>query len=82
MYNLFVSEWDDEWKGEPCVLDASRCVRDHEYTDEKIADHYDALDETALKELTRLPSIFAYRQLAGKIRRSASFAKSPFVAAR
>lgn len=60
MYNLFVSGWEDQWKGDPCVLDAGRCVRHHEYTDEPIADRYGALDEAALKELTRLPSIFAY----------------------
>lgn len=60
MYNLFVSASEDEWNGNPCVLDASRCVRRHEYTDEQIAQQYGALDEAALKELTRLPSIFAY----------------------
>ncbi|MBA8908039.1 toll/interleukin-1 receptor domain-containing protein [Aminobacter ciceronei] len=60
MYNLFVSGWEDEWQGDPCVLDLSRCVRHHEYTDEAIAQKYGALDEAALKELTRLPSIFAY----------------------
>lgn len=42
------------------MLDASRCVRHHEYTDEQIAQQFGALDEEALKELTRLPSIFAY----------------------
>lgn len=60
MYNLFVSASEDEWNGNPCVLDATRCVRHHEYTDEQIAQRYGALNEAALKELTRLPSIFAY----------------------
>lgn len=30
MYNLFVSGWEGQWKGDPCVLDASRCVRHHD----------------------------------------------------
>lgn len=52
-------------ESDPCVLDASRCVRHHEYTDEPITRQYGVLDAVALKELTRLPSIFAYETACG-----------------
>ncbi|AZO39318.1 MAG: TIR domain-containing protein [Mesorhizobium sp.] len=60
MYNLLVSGWEEEWQGAPCTFDLSRCVSQHEYTDQKIAERFGKLDGTALTELTRLPTIFAY----------------------
>ncbi|MER8809553.1 toll/interleukin-1 receptor domain-containing protein [Mesorhizobium australicum] len=69
MYNLLVSGWEEEWQGAPCTFDLSRCVSQHEYTDQKIAERFGKLDEATLAELTRLPTIFAYedaRQLDPK----------------
>ncbi|RWK76783.1 TIR domain-containing protein [Mesorhizobium sp.] len=69
MYNLFVSGREEEWRGEPCILDLTRCVRHGEYTDKQIADRFGTFDEAALAELKRLPCIFAYeagRDLAPK----------------
>lgn len=60
MYNLFVSGWKEEWQGVPCTFDLSRCVNQHEYTDQKIAEKFGKLDGAELAELTRLPTIFAY----------------------
>lgn len=60
MYNLLVSGWEEEWQGAPCTFDLSRCINQHEYTDRKIAERFGQLDEAALAELTRLPTIFAY----------------------
>ncbi len=60
MYNLFVSEWEDQWKGDPCVLDASRCVRHHEYTDEQIAGA-----QAAVAGKTEMEAMIAYLQQLG-----------------
>ncbi|ANG97746.1 hypothetical protein A8A54_15400 [Brucella pseudogrignonensis] len=60
MYNLLVSGWKEEWQGNPCTFDLSRCVRQHEYTDQKLAEKFGKLDANALAELTLLPTIFAY----------------------
>lgn len=60
MYNLFVSGWKEEWQGVPCTFDLSRCVNQHEYTDQKITEKFGKLDGAELAELTRLPTIFAY----------------------
>ena len=58
MYNLFVSGNTDAWQGEPWQIELSRCVR--EYTDNAITERLGALDDAAVAELKRLPSIFAY----------------------
>lgn len=58
MYNLFVSGDSQAWRGKPYFLELERCVR--EYTDTKLTQRYGALDENAVKELQRLPCIFAY----------------------
>lgn len=65
MYNFLVSGWEEEWQGPPCTFDLSRCVNQHEYTDQKIADKFGTLGEAALAELTRLPTIFAYEAARG-----------------
>jgi hypothetical protein len=64
MYNLFVSGYDKEWEGEPCLLEVARCVR--EYTDTAITQRYAALDATAISELQRLPCVFAYESRCKK----------------
>lgn len=58
MYNLFVSGNTDAWRGEPWQIELSRCVR--EYTDNAITERFGVLDDAAVAELKRLPSIFAY----------------------
>lgn len=58
MYNLFVAGDDTAWEGQPCLLETSRCVR--EYTDTEITKRYGELDAAAVRELQRLPCIFAY----------------------
>lgn len=60
MYNLLVSGSEEEWQGGTCTFDLSRCVRGDEYTDRAIAERLGKLDEAALAELTRFPTIFAY----------------------
>jgi hypothetical protein len=58
MYNLFVSGNPEAWRGEPWQIELSRRVR--EYTGNAITERFGALDEAAVAELKRLPSIFAY----------------------
>lgn len=58
MYNLFVSGHEEAWNGEPWVIDLSRCLR--EYTDNALSERLGALDEAAVSELKRFPTIFAY----------------------
>ena len=58
MYNLFVSGNEDAWEGQPYLMETSRCVR--EYTDTEITKRFADLDATAIGELQRLPTIFAY----------------------
>ncbi len=58
MYNLFVSGDSNDWTGEPWVIEIGRCVR--EYTDAGLTKRYGKLDATAVRELQRLPCIFAY----------------------
>ena len=58
MYNLFVSGHEEAWNGEPWVIDLSRCLR--EYTDNDLSERLSALDEAAVYELKRFPTIFAY----------------------
>jgi hypothetical protein len=60
MYNFLVSGWEGAWQGTPSTFDLSRCVSQHEYTDQKIAERLGNLESAALAELTRLPTIFAY----------------------
>src|SRR5882672_7847300 len=58
MYNLLVSGNPEAWQGEPWQIEFSRCVR--EYTDNAITERFGSLDDAAVSELKRLPSIFAY----------------------
>jgi hypothetical protein len=58
MYNLFVSGDDTAWEGQSYLLETSRCVR--EYTDKEITKRFGELDASAIRELQRLPCIFAY----------------------
>ncbi|MEQ1627729.1 MAG: TIR domain-containing protein [Nitrospira sp.] len=64
MYNLFVSGSDEDWEGEPYLIEASRCVR--EYTDIEITKRLAELDARAINELRSLPCIFAYESGCNK----------------
>jgi len=64
MYNLLVSAHENDWTGEPWLVEVSRCVR--EYTDTEITKRFGALDATAVSELQRLPCIFAYESRCHK----------------
>jgi len=58
LYNLLVSGSEKEWSGAPFQIELSRCVR--EYTAAGITARYARLDKSAVTELKRFPSIFAY----------------------
>lgn len=58
MYNLFVSGNDEEWSGEPFILEISRCVR--EYTDAEITNKYGELTSEQVDAIRRFPCVFAY----------------------
>ncbi len=58
LYNLLVSFSEEEWKGVPFQIELSRCVR--EYTPASITARYGELDNDAVAELRKIPSIFAY----------------------
>lgn len=58
MYNLFVSADPDEWKGQPFVIDISRCIRG--YSDSEISDRLAILDDKAITILKSFPCLFAY----------------------
>jgi|CXWL01.1.fsa_nt_gi hypothetical protein len=64
MYNLFVSVDSEDWEGEPCLMETSRCV--NEYTDAEVVKRFSKLDATAIGELQRLPCIFAYESRCKK----------------
>lgn len=65
MYNLLVSGWEEEWQGSSAIFDHGRCVRKHEYTEPSIAEKFGALDDAAIAELKRFPTIFAYEDFRG-----------------
>ncbi|MHA1280036.1 MAG: toll/interleukin-1 receptor domain-containing protein [Candidatus Helarchaeota archaeon] len=58
MYHLLVSANDEEWNGEPFILEIGRCVR--EYTDKEITEKYGELTTSQINEIRRFPCIFAY----------------------
>ena len=64
MYNLFVSGDGSHWKGEPWVIETDRCIR--EYTDTDITKRFGKLDAAAVKNVQRLPCIFAYEAACKK----------------
>ena len=64
MYNLFVSSDVKAWEGEPWLVEVGRCVC--EYTDAEIIKKYSDLNVAALRELQRLPCIFAYEDQCNK----------------
>lgn len=64
MYNLFVSENDKSWEGEPFTEEIGRCVR--EYTDSEITDKYGDLRSEQVEELRKFPCIFAYEAACKK----------------
>lgn len=58
MYNLFVSGNEENWDGEPYVLEVGRCVR--EYTDAEITKSYGDFTPEQIEAIRRFPCIFAY----------------------
>ncbi|MDQ8027130.1 MAG: hypothetical protein REJ23_00265 [Brevundimonas sp.] len=61
MFNLIVSGNDEAWEaGEPYVLDASRVVKQGEYTAPEIAAELGSLDAGARQRLLQFPTLFAY----------------------
>ncbi len=58
MYNLFVSNDQEAWDGEPWLMDAGRCVR--EYTDDVISERLRRFDADSVANLRSFPCIFAY----------------------
>ena len=60
MYNLLVSSDENEWNGDPFVVERSRCVSRGEYTDGEIADRFSELNREQVRELFSLPCVFAY----------------------
>lgn len=60
MYNLLVSGHNDSWNGDPFVIERSRCMSKHEYTDEEIAEQFRDLNPVHIRKLCSLPCVFAY----------------------
>lgn len=58
MYNLLISSNSDAWDGAPFTYERGRCVR--EYTDDDLTERFKDLDQQQIRDLQRLPSIFAY----------------------
>lgn len=58
MYNLLVSANDEAWKGEPFILEVSRCVR--QYTNDELINKYGDLREEQIDEIRKFPCVFAY----------------------
>src|SRR5689334_7762040 len=57
MYNLLVTAVERAWDKPSYVLDFSRYL---EHTDDALRERLRALDERAISELTKLPTLFAY----------------------
>lgn len=66
MYNLFVSAHENDWGGDPFVVDRSRCVSTREYTEPEIAERFSDLNGAQIRELSSLPCVFAYESGCGK----------------
>ena len=64
MFNLFVSASEDEWEGDPFIIELSRCVR--EYTVEEITHKYGDLTKSQIHEIKAFPSVFAYESSCQK----------------
>ncbi|PKA23518.1 hypothetical protein CH381_25400 [Leptospira sp. mixed culture ATI2-C-A1] len=57
MYNLFVTSDDEDWNGDPFIMDVNRYL---EYTDINIEKRFISLNNEIKNEVKRLPTIFAY----------------------
>lgn len=64
MYNLFVSADDEDWNGEPFILEIERCVR--EYTDTEITDKFGDFRSNQIEEIRKFPCIFSYETACRK----------------
>jgi hypothetical protein len=64
MYNLLVSDKEEDWEGRPWVIESDRCIT--EYTDTEITKRFGKLGNVAITELQRLPCIFAYESACKK----------------
>lgn len=61
MFNLIVTGNNEAWeRGEPYIMDASRVVKEAEYTAPEIAAELGSLDAGARQRLIQLPTLFAY----------------------
>jgi len=63
MYNLFVSALKESWEGEPFTIERDRFL---EYTDNKIKDEFNDLNESKLNQIKRFPCVFAYEKFCKK----------------
>ncbi len=66
MYNLLVSADENEWNGDPFVIERARCVSRREYTDAAITDRFSELNREQFQELCLLPCMFAYENYCEK----------------
>ena len=66
MYNLLVSGDENEWNGDPFVVDRSRCVSAGNYTDAEIVERFGKLNREQLRKLFSFPCVFAYEKDVGK----------------
>lgn len=66
MYNFLVSGNENEWNGDPFVVDRFRCVSASEYTEAEIAERFGELNREQVRELCSYPCVFAYEQYVGK----------------
>ncbi|XDD45262.1 toll/interleukin-1 receptor domain-containing protein [Leptospira sp. WS39.C2] len=57
MYNLFVTSNDEDWEGNPFIMDVNRYL---EYTDRDIENKFIKLNDEIKNEVKRYPTIFAY----------------------
>lgn len=58
MYNLLVSGNDEDWNGEPWIIETGRSVR--EFTNSEITKNYGDFTPSQVEALRRFPCIFAY----------------------
>lgn len=63
LYNLLISADENAWESNTSILDRDRCW---EYTEKDIVERFGKLGKTEIKELKKLPCIFAYENHCNK----------------
>lgn len=58
MFNLLVSGDENEWEGQPFVIELGRCIR--EYTKDEITEMYGDFTKDQVEKIRQLPAVFAY----------------------